>query len=153
MGRKHPYCGKSMIIDFPEFPQKLSFLTFSCTVGSLWGNSCNSHMMTKKYDYPKECLNKMKWNHYNAKIWYSRIYLQSISSKWTSEQPNNFLSSIDPLAWLHFSGRKSNSRRRYIECGLLQKCKEITLRHRCWISFPARKMKREDIRGANIVAR
>ena len=46
MGKKHPYYGKSMIIDFPDFPHTMGFVAFSRTVENLWGNSCTSHMMT-----------------------------------------------------------------------------------------------------------
>ena len=46
MGRKHPYYGKSMVIDFPDFSRTMGFVAFSRTVGNLWGNPCISHMMT-----------------------------------------------------------------------------------------------------------
>ena len=46
MGKKHPYYGKSMIIDFPDFPHTMGFVAFSRTVENLWGNPCTSHMMT-----------------------------------------------------------------------------------------------------------
>ena len=46
MGKKHPYYGKSMIINFPDFPHTMGFVAFSRTVGKLWGNPCTSHMMT-----------------------------------------------------------------------------------------------------------
>ena len=46
MEKKHPYYGKSMIIDFPVFPHTMGFVAFPRTVESLWGNPCSSHMMT-----------------------------------------------------------------------------------------------------------
>ena len=46
MGKKHLYCGESMIIDFPDFPHTIGFVAFSRTVGNLWGNLCTSHIMT-----------------------------------------------------------------------------------------------------------
>ena len=53
-------------------------------------------------------------------IFYSTIYLLLISSKQTSEQPENrLISIIDPLPWLNFSGRKSGFKI-YTEHGLLQ---------------------------------
>ena len=45
MGKKHPYYGKSMIINFPDFPHTMGFVAFSHTVENLWGNSCISHML------------------------------------------------------------------------------------------------------------
>ena len=36
MRKKHPYYGKSMIIDFPEFSHTMGFVAFSRTVGNLW---------------------------------------------------------------------------------------------------------------------
>ena len=45
MGEKHLYCGKSMGINFPDFPHTMVFFAFSHTVGNLWGNPCISHMM------------------------------------------------------------------------------------------------------------
>ena len=36
-GKQHPYYGKSMIIDFPDFPHTMRFVAFSHTVGNLWG--------------------------------------------------------------------------------------------------------------------
>ena len=45
MGKKHPYYGKSMIINFPDFPHTMGFVAFSRTVENLWGNSCISHML------------------------------------------------------------------------------------------------------------
>ena len=45
MGKKHPYYGKSMIIDFPDFPLTMGFVAFSRTVENLWRNLCTSHMM------------------------------------------------------------------------------------------------------------
>ena len=32
MGKKHPCYGKSMIIDFPDFPHTMGFVAFSRTV-------------------------------------------------------------------------------------------------------------------------
>ena len=34
-----------MVIDFPDFLDTMGFLSFSCTVGNLWGNPCISHML------------------------------------------------------------------------------------------------------------
>ena len=45
MGKKHPYYGKSMSINFPDFPYIMGFVAFSRTVGNLWGNPCISHML------------------------------------------------------------------------------------------------------------
>ena len=45
MGKKHPYYGKSMSINFPDFPHTMGFVAFSHTVGNLWGNPCISHML------------------------------------------------------------------------------------------------------------
>ena len=39
MGRKHPYYGKSMSINFPDFPYTMSFVAFSHTVVKLMGKS------------------------------------------------------------------------------------------------------------------
>ena len=38
--------GKSMSINFPDFPHTMGFVAFSRTVENLWGNPCISHMMT-----------------------------------------------------------------------------------------------------------
>ena len=46
MGKNHPYFGKSMSINFPDFPHTMRFIAFFRTVGNLWGNPCISHMMT-----------------------------------------------------------------------------------------------------------
>ena len=43
--KKHPYYGKSMIINFLDFPHTMCFVAFSRTVGNLWGNQYISHML------------------------------------------------------------------------------------------------------------
>ena len=45
MGKKHPYYGKSMSINFQDFPHTMGFIAFSHTVGNLWGNPRISQMM------------------------------------------------------------------------------------------------------------
>ena len=45
MGKKHPYYGKSMSINFPDFSYTMGFVAFSRTVGNLWGNPCIFHML------------------------------------------------------------------------------------------------------------
>ena len=45
MGKKHPYYGKSMSINFPDFPYTMGFVAFSRTVRNLWGNPCIFHML------------------------------------------------------------------------------------------------------------
>ena len=45
MGKKHPYYGKSMSINFPDFPHTMGFVAISRTVGMLWRNPCISHML------------------------------------------------------------------------------------------------------------
>ena len=45
MGKKHPYYGENMGINFPDFLHTMSFVEFSCTVGKLWGNPYISHML------------------------------------------------------------------------------------------------------------
>ena len=45
MGAKHPYYGKSMSINFPDFPHTMDFVAFPRTVGNLWGKPCISHML------------------------------------------------------------------------------------------------------------
>ena len=45
MGKKHPYYGKSMSINFPDFSHTMGFVAFSHTVGNLWENPCISRMM------------------------------------------------------------------------------------------------------------
>ena len=45
MRKKHPYCGKSMSISFPDFPHTMGFVTFSHAVENLWGNPYISHML------------------------------------------------------------------------------------------------------------
>ena len=45
MGKKHPYYGKSMVIEVPDFPSTMGFVAFSLAVGNLWGNPCISHML------------------------------------------------------------------------------------------------------------
>ena len=45
MEKKHPYYGKSIITDFPDFPHTTGFVAFSCTLVNLWGNPCISHML------------------------------------------------------------------------------------------------------------
>ena len=45
MGKKYPHYGKSMSINFPDFLNIMGFVTFSRTVGNLWGNPCISHML------------------------------------------------------------------------------------------------------------
>ena len=34
-----------MIINFPDFPHTMGFVTFSCTVGNLWENPYIYHML------------------------------------------------------------------------------------------------------------
>ena len=45
MGRKHPYYGKSMSIDFPDFLHTMDFVVFASTLRNLWGNPCICHML------------------------------------------------------------------------------------------------------------
>ena len=45
LGKVHPYYGKSMSINFPDFLHTMDFVAFSHIVGNLWGNPCISHMM------------------------------------------------------------------------------------------------------------
>ena len=45
MRKKHPYYGKSMSINFPEFCYTMSFVAFSRTVGNVCGNRWISHML------------------------------------------------------------------------------------------------------------
>ena len=45
MGKRHPCYGKSMSVSFPEFPHTMGFVTFSQTMGNLWGNPYISHML------------------------------------------------------------------------------------------------------------
>ena len=44
-GKKDPYYGKSMSINFPDFPHTMGFVAFSRTVGNLCGNPCISHVL------------------------------------------------------------------------------------------------------------
>ena len=37
MEKKHQYYGKSMIIDFSDFPHTMGFVAFSRTKANLWG--------------------------------------------------------------------------------------------------------------------
>ena len=46
MGKTQSYYGKSMSINFPDFPHTMGFVAFSRNAGNLWGNPCISHMMT-----------------------------------------------------------------------------------------------------------
>ena len=68
MEKKHPYYGKSIIIDFPDFPHTTGFVAFSCTLGNLWGNPCISHML--KYTKGWESDGK-KSTHTMGKVWVS----------------------------------------------------------------------------------
>ena len=45
MEKKHPYYGKSVGINFPDFPHAMGFVAFSRIVGNLWGNPCISNML------------------------------------------------------------------------------------------------------------
>ena len=45
MRKKHPYHGKSMSINFPDFPHTMDFVAFSHAVGNWWENPCISHIM------------------------------------------------------------------------------------------------------------
>ena len=45
MEKKHPYHGKSMSTNFPDFPHIVDFVAFSHAVGNLWENPCISHML------------------------------------------------------------------------------------------------------------
>ena len=45
MGKKHPYYGKSMSINFQDFPHTMGFIAFFHTVGNLWRNPRISQMM------------------------------------------------------------------------------------------------------------
>ena len=45
MGKKQPYYGKSMSINFPDISHTMGFAAFSCTVGNLWGDPCVFHML------------------------------------------------------------------------------------------------------------
>ena len=45
MGKKHSRHGKSMVIDFSDFPHAMGFVEFSRTVGNVQGSPCISHML------------------------------------------------------------------------------------------------------------
>ena len=45
MGENHRLYGKSMSINFPDFPQTMGFVAFAHSVGNLWGNPCIFNMM------------------------------------------------------------------------------------------------------------
>ena len=45
MGKKHPYYGKSITIDFPDFLHTMGFVVFFRTEENIWGNPCISHML------------------------------------------------------------------------------------------------------------
>ena len=45
MGKKHPYYGKIMIIDFPDFAHTMGFVAFSHIAGNLWRYPHISHML------------------------------------------------------------------------------------------------------------
>ena len=46
MGKRHSYYGKSMSIDFPDFPHTMGFVAFSRNVeNNLWGYPYISHML------------------------------------------------------------------------------------------------------------
>ena len=55
MGIKHPYYGKSMSINFPDFHRTMGFVAFSRTVGNWWKNPCISHMMTLIFFFFLSC--------------------------------------------------------------------------------------------------
>ena len=77
MGKKHPYYGKSMNINFPEFPHTMGFVAFSHSLGNWWENPCISHMMKyttgwesnggkaplpwEKYEYQFPRLSHISW--------------------------------------------------------------------------------------------
>ena len=44
MGKEHPCYGKSMSINFPDFPHTMGFVAFSRTVGNSWEKPCITHM-------------------------------------------------------------------------------------------------------------
>ena len=46
MGKKHSYYGKSMSINFSDFPYTMGFVAFSCSVENWQGNPCISYIMT-----------------------------------------------------------------------------------------------------------
>ena len=65
MGKRHPYYGKSISIDFPDFPHTMGFVAFSRNVENLWGNPYISHML--KYNIGWELDGKkapMLWEKY-----------------------------------------------------------------------------------------
>ena len=45
MGKKHSYYGKSMSINFLDFPHTMGFVVFSRTKANLWENPYISHML------------------------------------------------------------------------------------------------------------
>ena len=45
MAKKHPYYGKSITIDFPDFLHTMGFVIFFRTEENLWGNPCIPHML------------------------------------------------------------------------------------------------------------
>ena len=45
IGQKHPCHGRSMVIDFLDFPHTMGFVEFSRTVGNVQGKPCISHML------------------------------------------------------------------------------------------------------------
>ena len=45
MKKTNPYYGKSMSINFPELPQAMGFIAFSCTVRNVWENPRISHVI------------------------------------------------------------------------------------------------------------
>ena len=50
MAKKHPYYGKSITIDFPDFLHTMGFVIFFRTEENLWGNPCISHMLNISWD-------------------------------------------------------------------------------------------------------
>ena len=73
MGKKHPYCRKSMSINFPDFPHTMGFVGFSHTVGNLRGKPCISHML--KYTIRWESNGKnapILWEKYEYQ--FARLY-------------------------------------------------------------------------------
>ena len=45
MGKKHPYYGKIMSINFPGPPHTMGFVVFSCIMGNLCENPCIFHII------------------------------------------------------------------------------------------------------------
>ena len=107
MGKKSPYYGKSMIINFPDFPHTMSFAASSYTVGNLWRNPCISHML--KYtigwglDGKKPPILWEKYDYWFPILFPAMgfvVFSHTVGNIWRNPSISHMMTSVNFFLWL-----------------------------------------------------